>query len=79
MMLSKNLKYLRAQKGISQREIAADLTITRARYAKYEEALSEPPIEVLLKLCQYHQISIDTLITVDLKNLDRKTELIENS
>lgn len=72
MILSENLKYLRAQKGISQREIAADLTITRGRYAKYEEALSEPPIEILLKLCQYHQISLDALITIDLKKLNKK-------
>lgn len=71
MMLSENLKYLRALKGISQREIATDLTITRGRYAKYEEALSEPPIEILLKLCHYHQISIDALITTDLKNLNK--------
>lgn len=66
--LSDNLRYLRMQKkGFSQRKMAEDLIITRERYAKYEDGSTEPPIEILLRLSRYFRISMDLLVTVDLR------------
>ncbi|PUV24413.1 XRE family transcriptional regulator [Sphingobacterium athyrii] len=66
--LSDNLRYLRMQKkGFSQRKMAEDLIITRERYAKYEDGSTEPPLEILLRLSRYFRISMDLLVTVDLR------------
>ena len=65
--LSNNLRFLRNRKEISQQKIAEHLVITRVRYAKYEDGTSEPPLEILLRLSKFFGISIDLLVTVDLK------------
>ncbi|QRY55544.1 XRE family transcriptional regulator [Sphingobacterium siyangense] len=68
-ILSENLRYLRAQRGLSQQRVADDLILTRARYSKYEEAAAEPPLEVLLRISRYFQISIDLILSVDVRKI----------
>ena len=65
--LSDNIKFLRARQEISQQKIADALVITRVRYAKYEDGTSEPPIEILLRLSKYFGVSIDLLVSVDIR------------
>lgn len=80
-ILRKNIKHLREQKGLSQREIAAILEITRERYATYErENGSEPPLELLVDISRFFHVSIDLLITVDLDKyrLNKILELEDN-
>ncbi len=67
--LSDNIRYLRAQKELSQQKVAEALLITRARYSKYEEGASEPPLEVLLRISRYFHVSVDLLISVDLRKI----------
>lgn len=68
-ILSENLRYLRAQRGLSQQRVADDLILTRARYSKYEEAAAEPPLEVLLRISRYFQISIDLILSLDVRKI----------
>lgn len=68
-VLSENIRYLRNQLGYSQQKVADDLIITRGRYGKYEDGATEPPIELLLKIARYYQVSIDQLVSVDLRSL----------
>lgn len=68
-LLSDNLRYLRGQKECSQKQIATDLIIERGRYAKYEDEKSEPPLEILKRISNYFKISIDMLVTVDIRNI----------
>lgn len=70
--LADNIRYLRNQLGHSQQKVANDLFITRGRYAKYEENASEPPIEILTRLSRYYHISIDLLISVDMRRIPLK-------
>lgn len=70
--LADNIRYLRNQLGHSQQKVADDLFITRGRYAKYEENASEPPIEILARLSRYYHISIDLLISVDMRRIPLK-------
>lgn len=70
--LADNIRYLRSELKVSQQKIADDLMITRGRYAKYEDAASEPPLEILLRLSRYHHISIDLLLSVDLRKIPLK-------
>jgi len=71
--LADNIRYLRNELKLSQQKVADDLMITRGRYAKYEDAASEPPLEILMRLSRYYHVSIDLLLSVDL----RKTPLKE--
>ena len=66
-ILSENIRFLRSQQEISQQKIADALMITRVRYAKYEDGTSEPPIEILLRISKYFKISIDLLVSVNLR------------
>lgn len=68
-LLSDNIRYLRAQKGMSQQKVADQLVITRARYSKYEEGASEPPLEVLLRISRFFHVSVDLMISVDLRKV----------
>ena len=68
------MKYLRAKLGLSQKRLADDLGITRTRYSKYEYGMAEPPIELLVKIATYYEVSIDALVSVDLCRIPRKQE-----
>lgn len=63
---AENIRYLRAKRELSQRQLADELGITRTRYAKYEYALAEPPLELLLKIARYYGLSLDELVSVDI-------------
>ena len=79
-ILSDNMRYLRAQLQFSQQKVADNLIITRGRYAKYEDGASEPPIEILLKISKYFKISIDLLVSIDIRKypLDEIIKLPDN-
>jgi len=61
------LRYLRAQKEFSQQQVANELIISRARYSKYEEGKSEPPLDIMLRISRYYQVSIDLMLSVYLR------------
>ncbi|MFY9309773.1 MAG: XRE family transcriptional regulator [Bacteroidia bacterium] len=64
--ISKNIRILRDLKKLSQEQLAEALGINRSRLGAYEEARNEPPIELLIRLSTYFQISIDALVRGDL-------------
>ena len=76
LLLAQNIRYLRNQLGYAQQRVADDLIITRSRYSKYEEGASEPPVELLLKISRYYNVSIDLLVSVDLRKYNLK-EILE--
>lgn len=71
-VLSENLRYLRATSKLSQSKLADKLIITRARYSKYEEGASEPPIDILKKIAAHYHISIDLLISSDVRRVPQE-------
>lgn len=70
--LSENMRYLRGQLNVSQQKVADGLTITRGRYAKYEDEAAEPPLEILLKISRYFHVSIDLMLSLDLRRISLK-------
>ena len=56
------LKELRAEKGISQTKLAADIHISRSAVAKWENGLGLPNDESLKLLSEYFGISIDEML-----------------
>jgi len=66
-IFSENIRFLRAQKNLSQQELADRISMSRVRYSKYEDGRSEPPYELLIRISKYFNISIDLLLTVDIR------------
>lgn len=68
-LFSDNIRNLRIKKKISQEKLAGSLQITRGRYVKYEDGTSEAPYEILKKIAHYYHISIDLLLSVDVRKI----------
>ena len=79
-VLSDNMRFLRTQRELSQQKVSDHLSITRGRYAKYEDGSSEPPIGILLRISKFFGISIDLLVSVDIRKypLEEMLNLPEN-
>jgi transcriptional regulator with XRE-family HTH domain len=69
-LFSDNIRHLRVKKEVSQQFVAEKLSISRDRLAKYEEGKSQPPFEILIKLSYYYHVSIDLLLTADIRKID---------
>lgn len=68
-LFSDNIRSLRIKEKVSQEKLAESLGITRGRYVKYEDGTSEAPYEILKKISQYYHISIDLLLSVDVRKI----------
>ncbi len=58
----KHLKELRAAKKMSQQDVANYLGITRQAYSNYENGNRDPDNETLLKLAEFFDVTVDTLL-----------------
>ena len=58
----KSLLTLRKRKGLTQKDMADYLGISRQAYANYETGNREPDIHTLKSLSEYFHVSIDTLL-----------------
>lgn len=68
--LSKNIRYIRTLKRLSQEQFADDLKVSRSRISSYEENRAKPPIGFLISLSDYAKITIDALIKNKLDTLE---------
>ncbi|AZA83727.1 XRE family transcriptional regulator [Chryseobacterium lactis] len=66
-IFSDNIRFLRGKKEKTQQELADSLAITRSRYVAYEDGRSEPPIELIVKISKLFHVSIDLLVSVDIR------------
>ena len=57
-----NLKELRMQKGVTQFELATYLYIKQNTYSQYENERRQLPIDIMIKLSRYYNVSIDYLL-----------------
>lgn len=69
MYFATNIKFLRKRKKRTQSEIALFLDIKRSTLSGYENNIASPNIEILIKFSNFFNISIDTLIKIDLSKL----------
>ena len=56
------LREIRKQKGFTQLKVAMDLAISREALSYYERGLRSPGVDMLVKLSDYFNVSIDYLI-----------------
>lgn len=68
-MLAKQLKLLRETSGKSQQEVCTALNIEQSTLANYENGKRVPKIEILIKIAEYYNVSMDFLLGVSDKKL----------
>lgn len=69
LYISDNLKWLRSKRNFSQQEVSNGMSLPLDRYKKYEYGKNTPPAETLVIISRYYHISIDLLLTVDLRKI----------
>lgn len=62
MNFSNNLRALRKEKHVTQKQLAAHLCLSRSTIAGYETKSHQPDFVTLEKLATYFNVSIDFLI-----------------
>lgn len=62
MYLAQNLKYLREQKGIKQRELSGALGLSSGAVGNWENKSRTPDIETIIKLAQFFDVTLDDLL-----------------
>ena len=83
-MLKENIKSLRKSKGLSQEELAIKLNVVRQTISKWEQGLSVPDAEMLIKISEVFDTPVSTLLgeniseskVDDLKAISEKLEVI---
>lgn len=62
MNTAENIKKLREDKGLKQKEVYNEIGLKPAHYNKLEKGLIEPSIDILDKLASFYCIAIDEII-----------------
>ena len=61
-MIFKNLRAIREDKDIKQREVADYLNVSQNTYSQYENGVIELTAETLIKLAKFYNVSVDFLL-----------------
>jgi len=69
MYFNSNIKFLRKRKGRTQDDVAVALNLKRSTLSGYENGVAQPGIEILVSFSRYFNISIDTLVKIDISRL----------
>jgi transcriptional regulator with XRE-family HTH domain len=69
MYFTSNIKFLRKRRGRTQDDVAAALNLKRSTLSGYENGVAQPGIEVLVAFSRYFNLSIDTLLKIDISGL----------
>jgi len=67
-MLGQRLKQLRADKNINQIQLAQDLGVNQGTVGKWETDSRTPDVEMLGRLAEYFNVTIDSLLGRDEPN-----------
>ena len=62
MSVADNIKKLREDKGLMQKEVYTDIGLKPAHYNKLEKGLVEPSIDILDKLAAFYGVTIDGIV-----------------
>ena len=57
------LKLIRKERRLNHQNVAIDLNISREALSHYENGKREPSLDMLVKMSEYFNVSIDFLIT----------------
>ena len=57
-MINENIKHFRKEKGLNQEELAVKLHVVRQTVSKWENGLSVPDADVLIRLADVLDVSV---------------------
>jgi transcriptional regulator with XRE-family HTH domain len=69
MYFASNIKFLRKRRGRTQDDVAFALNLKRSTLSGYENGVAQPGIEILISFSGYFNISIDTILKLDISKL----------
>mgnify|MGYP002540538357 CR=1 FL=1 len=72
----KNLRKLREEKGVTQKQLADIISISQQSINKYENHNIEPDIDTLIKMADYFETSVDYI--VGHSKIRRKIEIVNS-
>ena len=72
------LKEIRLKRNLTQKKLSEVIGCSVGAYSKYEVGDREPPLDVLCKLADYYDVSVDYLIGREVSSMDglSKSEII---
>ena len=75
-LFGKNIQKMRESREILQKDLAEEINLDRATVSSWERGKSYPTVETLIKISDYFNVSIDSLLglTNNKKALDDLTE-----
>lgn len=73
MSFGRNLERIRKEKKISQTRLGQELGLTQQMISSYEKGASSPNVEILIKVADYFQLSIDELVGYSVEHQYRST------
>ena len=59
---AERLKELRTERGFTLKQVSASLFIPLQTYANYEHGTREPPLDLLIAICDLYEITADYLL-----------------
>lgn len=65
MGFGENLLRIRKERGIRQMALARELGVTQQMISGYEKGLSVPKLEILVRMADYFDISLDKIVGRD--------------
>lgn len=68
-IFSNNIKLLRKRRNYTQEDMANTLNMKRSTLSGYENEVAQPGMPALISFSEYFNVSVDTLIKVDLSTL----------
>ena len=66
-MLNENIRILRKVKGISQEELAIRMNVVRQTISKWENGLSVPDADLLIRLSEILEVSVSDLLGTNIE------------
>ena len=75
MKFAECLQELREDRNISRKDLAAFLNISVSTLGMYEQRRREPNVDMLIKLADYFNVSLDFLVGRTSNNEERKNML----
>ena len=62
VMKFENIRSLRIDRGLTQKQVAELLGISQNTYSQYEIGVLNYPVEALMKLADFYNVSVDYLL-----------------
>ena len=72
-MLSKNIKELRIEKGLTQAQLAEQIGVTQGAIYFWEKGINEPTAGYVVKLATFFNVSADDLLSYEFEKTSEIT------